>query len=105
MGINEEYIKGFGSPKTQYQSVQHYLQPIMENPTTYATHTNIVAANQLIIVQHPRVTDIGWSTLSMTTKCKHMYVTYYISNHTQLAKMSFDEIFDLTAGGVYFNFL
>ena len=44
----------------------------MENPTTYATHTEIVAANQLIIVQHPRPTDIGWSTLSITTKCKHM---------------------------------
>ena len=31
-------------------------------------HTEIVAANQLIIVQHPTATDIGWSTLSITTK-------------------------------------
>ena len=72
-GIKEDYInQGFGSPQTQqYQSVEHYLQ-IMENPTTYATHTEIVAANQFIIVQHPRATDIGWSTLSITTKRKHM---------------------------------
>ena len=71
-GTNEEYIQpGFGFPQTQYQSVEHYLQ-LMENPTTYATHTEIVAANQFIIVQHPRATDIGWSTLSITTKRKHM---------------------------------
>ena len=31
-GINEEYVKVFGSPQTQYQSVEHYLQ-FMENPT------------------------------------------------------------------------
>ena len=37
----------------------------------YATHTEIVAANQLAIEQHTRATDIGWSTLFMTTKCKH----------------------------------
>ena len=30
----------------------------MENPTTYTTHTEITAANQLIIVQHPRATGI-----------------------------------------------
>ena len=41
------------------QSVEHYLQ-LMENPTTYATHTEIVAANKLIIVQHPKATGIGW---------------------------------------------
>ena len=34
---------------------------LMENPTTYATRTEHVAANQLIIVQHPRATDTGWS--------------------------------------------
>ena len=61
----------FGSPQTQqYQSVEHSLQ-LMENTTTYATHTEIVAANQLVIVQHPRATGIGWSTLSIT-KWKHM---------------------------------
>ena len=31
----------------------------MESPTTYATHAEIVAANQLIIVQHPRATLAG----------------------------------------------
>ena len=63
--------QGFGSPQTQYHSVEHYLQ-LMENPTTYATHTEIVAANQSINVEHPRATGIGWSTLSVTTKCKHI---------------------------------
>ena len=63
--------QGFGSPQTQYQSVEHYLQ-LMDNPTTYATHIGVVAGNQLIVVQHPRAAGIGWSALSMTTKCKHM---------------------------------
>ena len=71
-GIHEEYIKVLGSPQTQYQSVGHYYLQLMENPTTYATHTEIVAANQLIIVQHPSATDIRSSTLSITTKCEHM---------------------------------
>ena len=63
--------QGFGSPQTQYQSVEHYLQ-LMQNPITYATHTEVVAANQFIIVQHPRMTGIGWSALPIATKCKHM---------------------------------
>ena len=50
----------------------------METPTTYATYTEIVAANQLIIV-HPRAIGIGCSTLSITTKCKHMYVNVLYS--------------------------
>ena len=53
----------------------------MENRTTYATHTEIVAANQLIVVQHPRATDIGWSTLFITTKCKHVCVTHHIATN------------------------
>ena len=66
-GIREEYIKVSVPLKhSTKHSVEHYLQ-LMENATTYATHTEIVAANQLIIVQHPRATDIGWSTLSITT--------------------------------------
>ena len=65
----------FRFPQTQYQSVENYLQPT-EIPTTYATLTDIVAATQLIIVQHPRATGIGWSTLFITTKCKHTYVAY-----------------------------
>ena len=32
------------------QSIEHYLQ-LMENPTTYVTYTEIVAANQLMNVQ------------------------------------------------------
>ena len=71
MEIKRGVHEGFGSPHTQYQSVEHSLQR-MKNPTTYATHTEIVAANRLIIVQHPRATGIGWSTLSITAKCKHM---------------------------------
>ena len=35
-------------------------------------HTKIVAANQLICVQHPRATVFGWSTLSIPVKCKHV---------------------------------
>ena len=62
--------QGVGSPQTQYQIVEHYLQ-LMENLTTYATHTEVVAVNQLINVQHPRATGIGLLTLSIT-KCKHM---------------------------------
>ena len=74
--INEEYINlSLRLKHNTKQSVEHWLQP-MENPSTYATHTEIVAANQLIIV-HPRATDFGWPALSITTKCKHMYVTYY----------------------------
>ena len=58
------------------ESVEHYLQ-LMENPTTYATQTEIVyieivAANQSIIVQHSRATAIGWLIVFITTKCKHM---------------------------------
>ena len=51
--------QGFGFPQTQYLSVEHYLQ-LMGNSTMYASHTEIVAANQLLIVQHPRATYIGW---------------------------------------------
>ena len=74
-GINEDYIKASVPLKhSTKQGVKHYLQ-LMENPTTYTTHTSrsieIVAADQLTIVQHPRATNIGWSTLSITTKCKH----------------------------------
>ena len=68
-GINEENIKVSVPLKySTKQRVEHYLQ-LMENPTSYAT-------------QHPRATDIGWSTLSITTKCKHVYVTYYIPTST-----------------------
>ena len=35
---------------------------------------------------------------------KNDHILYISEYHTQLAKMSFDEIFDLTAG-VYFHFL
>ena len=49
--------QGFGSSQAQYQSVEHCLQ-LIGNPTTYAIHTEIVAANQFIIVQRPRATDI-----------------------------------------------
>ena len=81
-GINEEYSKVSALLKYKYQSVEHYPK-LMENSTTYATHSKIVVANQSIIVQYPRVTDIGWSTLPITTKCKHMtYCTYYIETST-----------------------
>ena len=56
---------------------RHDVQP-MENRTTYAQYTETAAANQLIIVQHPSATDIRWSTLSITTKRKHMHVTYLV---------------------------
>ena len=41
----------FCSPQSHYQSVEHCLQ-FMKNPATYATQTEIVAANQLIIDEH-----------------------------------------------------
>ena len=69
--------QGFGSPQTQYQSVEHYFQLMEILPRTPYIHTEIVAANQLIIVQHPRATDIGWSTLSITTKYKHVLRTIW----------------------------
>ena len=56
-GYKRGVHQGFGSPQTQHQSVEHHLQ-LMKNPTAYATHTEIVAANQSILVQHPRATDI-----------------------------------------------
>ena len=81
-GINEEYIKVSVPLKhSTKQIVEHYLQ-LMENPTTYAIHTEIVAANQLIIVQQPIATCIGWSTLSITTKSAQTHVTYYIAMST-----------------------
>ena len=36
--------------RQQYQSVENYLQ-LMANPATYATHTEIAAANQLYNIQ------------------------------------------------------
>ena len=75
--INEEYIE-VSVP------LKHSTKALNTTSTTHGksyrhtTHTEIVAANQLIIVQHPRATGIGWSTLSITTKCKHIYVPYYM---------------------------
>ena len=43
-GINQEYIKICGSPQIQHHSVDHYLQ-LTANSSTYATHTEVVAAN------------------------------------------------------------
>ena len=58
--IHEEHTKVSVPLKhSTKQSVEHYLR-LMENPTTYTTHTEIVAADQIIIVQHPRATDIDW---------------------------------------------
>ena len=37
------------------------------------------------------------------TNAVHLYTGTYIEYHTQLAKMSFDEIFDLTAGVYFYN--
>ena len=70
-GTNEEYIKVSVPLKHSTQAL-NTTPPTHRKSTTYATHTEVVAANQLVIVQHPRATDIGWSTLSITTKCKHM---------------------------------
>ena len=48
-------------------------------------------------------TQQGYEVLLIYTP--EYYKNIYMSeNHTQLAKMSFDKIFDLTAG-VYFHFL
>ena len=71
----------FGSSQTQYQSVEHYLQ-LMENPTTYAIHIEIVAANQLIIVQHPRATDIDWLVNPIHYHQVQAHTTYYIATST-----------------------
>ena len=49
-GMNEECIKISGSLQTRYQSVDHYLQ-LIANPSTYATHTEILAVNQLYNIQ------------------------------------------------------
>ena len=77
-GINEEYIKDSARLKrSSTKSVEHYLR-LMENHAAYATYTEIAAANQLSIVL-PRATDTGWSTLSITIKCEHLFVTYYCS--------------------------
>ena len=48
-GINEEYTEVRFPSNTVVvpKSVEHYLQ-LLENPTTYATHTGIVVANQLL---------------------------------------------------------
>ena len=71
-GINEEYIKVSIPLKHSTKAMNTISNNSMENRTTYATPAEIVAANQFIIVQHPRASDIGWSNLSITTKCKHV---------------------------------
>ena len=71
-GINEEYIKVSFPLKHSTKELNTTSNPWKILPRTPHIHTEFVAANQLITVQHPRATDIGWSTLSITTKCKHM---------------------------------
>ena len=48
----------------------------------HSTYTKIVAANIfVVIVQHPRATDNGWSTLSNTTKCANTCGVRYSNEH------------------------
>ena len=85
-GINEEYIKVFWFPSNTVpnQSVVHYLQ-LMENPTAYATHTKVVAANQLIILYniHVRLTFfVGQPYPFLPSANTNIHVTYYIATST-----------------------
>ena len=78
-GINEEYMKISGSPQTHYHSVDHYRQ-LMADPSTYATHTEIVAANQLYNIQIP-ITFAGepYPTVPGANTCGVLYSNEHYS--------------------------
>ena len=51
-GINDEYIKTCDSPQIRYRSVEHYCTSTHgKSRHTYATHIEIVPANQLFNIQ------------------------------------------------------
>ena len=79
-GINEEYIKISGSPQTYFHRVDHYLQ-LMATPSTYATHTEILAANQLYNIQI-RITLAGepYPTPPGANTCDALYSNEQYSN-------------------------
>ena len=52
---------------------------LARTPHVQHIHTEIDAANQIIIVQHPKATDIGWSTLP--SKCNNIKDALYSNEH------------------------
>ena len=81
-----EVHQGIRSLQTQrYQRVKHYLQQnrnAAENHTTYATHTEIGAANQLIFNKNLNICTTSKRYWHWLVNCVHYhrvqtYVTYY----------------------------
>ena len=58
-GINEKYIKVSAALKHSPKDLNTTSNSWKILPRTSHIHTEIVAANHVIIVQHPRSTDIG----------------------------------------------
>ena len=82
--INEEYLKMFGSPQTQYQSVEHYPER-MANPATFATHIEIVIVNQLYNI-HVRMMLAG--NLYPIPPGANTFDVLYSNEHTSTLRYS-----------------